>query len=400
MCSSTPINFEDLRATGQVASLEYLEKLVVEFEQVLKSLGILIKNGSELEKACLSVIALLSKNQDENVRNHREDIREIYTEVLGIWLFLQKIVRHQKHPSFAQFVPHLALLNDGTVIQNTRSRVCDEAANKIFELLFALVLLDLSDDVVLDPPDGAVGDNPDILAWIDGVRWGFACKTLHASSGKTFFGNLQKGVEQIQVSPAEVGCVVTNVRNLLDPDVFWPILNKADYLGGAAPIFAAYRDVREFVAPKIATFVLEKRNQIVSELTDDSELESNPIEDLFSGKKALPMFFAFFQTVSGAATKGGPVASSIITLSVGTFGDVSAHQVLFERINRALHERGPLGQRIIATRAGGPDVLRLETFEPGAPGPGEILLGNQAVGVAFADVLIREGLYWEIRSAA
>lgn len=38
-------------------------------------------------------------------------------------------------------------------------------------------------------------------------------------------------------------------------------------------------------------------------------------------------------------------------------------------------------------------MLRLETYEAVAPGPGEVSLGNQAVGVAFADVLIREGLY-------
>jgi len=52
-----------------------------------------------------------------------------------------------------------------------------------------------------------------------------------------------------------------------------------------------------------------------------------------------------------------------------------------------------LAQRVIAQRAGGPEVLRVENYEPSAPGPGEVLLRNQAVGVAFADVLIREGLY-------
>ena len=50
-------------------------------------------------------------------------------------------------------------------------------------------------------------------------------------------------------------------------------------------------------------------------------------------------------------------------------------------------------RHVIAVRTGGPKVLRLETYEPAAPGSGEVLLRNQAVGVAFADVLIREGLY-------
>lgn len=328
-----PATSQQLSRTGQVASFKDLQQLVFDFEQVLKSFGVPIKNGSELEKACFAVLDLLGKSQDVNIRNHREDIRQIYTEVLGIWLFLQKIVRHQKHPSFARFVPHLALLNDGTVIQNTQSRVCDKATNKIFELLFALVLLDLSNEVILDPPNGAVGDNPDVLATIDGTIWGFACKTLYSPSGKTFFDNLGRAVDQIQNSPAELGCVVTSVRNLLDPDVFWPILNKDQYDQGADPIFSSFENPTNFVAPLIAEFVLEKRDQVVAEITYEA------IMNKFSGKKALPMFFAFFQTVTGKTTESGPVATSIITLSVGTFGDVSAYQALFERINQALHER-------------------------------------------------------------
>jgi NADPH:quinone reductase-like Zn-dependent oxidoreductase len=50
-------------------------------------------------------------------------------------------------------------------------------------------------------------------------------------------------------------------------------------------------------------------------------------------------------------------------------------------------------KRIIATRTGGPEVLRLESYAPAAPASGEVLVQNQAVGVAFADVLLREGLY-------
>ena len=44
-------------------------------------------------------------------------------------------------------------------------------------------------------------------------------------------------------------------------------------------------------------------------------------------------------------------------------------------------------------RAGGPAQLRVETFRVPSPGTGEVLVRNEAVGVAFADVLLREGLY-------
>ena len=42
---------------------------------------------------------------------------------------------------------------------------------------------------------------------------------------------------------------------------------------------------------------------------------------------------------------------------------------------------------------GGPEALRLVEFEVGAPGPGEVLVRNEAAGVNFIDVYHRTGLY-------
>lgn len=42
---------------------------------------------------------------------------------------------------------------------------------------------------------------------------------------------------------------------------------------------------------------------------------------------------------------------------------------------------------------GGPEVLRWEAVDPGAPGPGEVLLDQKAVGLNFIDVYHRTGLY-------
>ena len=47
--------------------------------------------------------------------------------------------------------------------------------------------------------------------------------------------------------------------------------------------------------------------------------------------------------------------------------------------------------RIHAT--GGPEVLRLETIDPGRPGPGEVLLRQTAIGLNFIDTYHRSGLY-------
>jgi NADPH:quinone reductase-like Zn-dependent oxidoreductase len=50
-------------------------------------------------------------------------------------------------------------------------------------------------------------------------------------------------------------------------------------------------------------------------------------------------------------------------------------------------------ERIIIPRAGGPDVLTLQSFTPQAPGAGEVAIEVEAVGINLADVFCRLGLY-------
>lgn len=51
----------------------------------------------------------------------------------------------------------------------------------------------------------------------------------------------------------------------------------------------------------------------------------------------------------------------------------------------------PYAIRMHAT--GGPEVFTWEEYDPGTPGPGEVLLRHEAVGVNFIDVYHRTGLY-------
>lgn len=44
-------------------------------------------------------------------------------------------------------------------------------------------------------------------------------------------------------------------------------------------------------------------------------------------------------------------------------------------------------------RTGGPDVIEWEEVDPPAPGPGEVLMSNEAVGVNFIDTYHRRGIY-------
>jgi len=49
--------------------------------------------------------------------------------------------------------------------------------------------------------------------------------------------------------------------------------------------------------------------------------------------------------------------------------------------------------RMVARRHGGPEVIEREDFDPGAPGAGEVLIAQEAVGLNFIDTYFRTGLY-------
>jgi NADPH2:quinone reductase len=49
--------------------------------------------------------------------------------------------------------------------------------------------------------------------------------------------------------------------------------------------------------------------------------------------------------------------------------------------------------RMIVRAHGGPEVIEREAFDPGAPGPGELLVANEAVGLNLIDTYFRTGLY-------
>jgi len=49
--------------------------------------------------------------------------------------------------------------------------------------------------------------------------------------------------------------------------------------------------------------------------------------------------------------------------------------------------------RMVARSHGGPEVIAREDFDPGAPGEGEILIAQDAIGLNFIDTYYRTGLY-------
>lgn len=322
----------DMRSTnGQRSTLGNLKKLVDEFESALRKHKIEIKRNSNLESACLCITELLDSHLDSQLRNPRRDTRQLYIETFGIWTFITKIVRLHNKSGFAQFIPHLELLNEGTVGQNKTLQNCETESNKIFELLIALVLLDIGSEIALDHPHKSKGNNPDILANINGKRWGFACKTIYGTSGKTFFDNIKSGAEQIENSEAETGCVVINFRNLIDHNSVWPIKHCSD---GTMQFGSVKNEDRDKIPLYLNILVTSKSEDVAK------EIGIHEVRSFFSGKKTVPGFLAFCQSAAGIQNKSGVVIpSSILKLTLSPFQDLLVHEAIFSQMNNALHER-------------------------------------------------------------
>jgi hypothetical protein len=318
---------------GQIESLVDLEQKVIRFKELLSDYGIAIDPNSDLQRLCDAVVIVVGKHLSPNRQDPHEDIRIVFADVLGFWLFLTKILRLREHPNFKTIVPHLALLNQASVAQTKALIFSNDASNKVLELLFALVLLDVGSDIMLDDPNHPTGKNPDVLVTIEKRRWGFACKSLTGRSGKAFFDNLNKAVDQIQNSEAEIGCVAVGFRNLLDHSQYWPMINEEEYRAGAEPIFGAFVEPDQIVGPALFEQVRLKQLQVVEEIGADNVL------NVFRGKKALPGFLAFCQTATGTASSAGPIPTSIAILALANFNRADAFTSVFHEMNLALHER-------------------------------------------------------------
>ena len=88
-----------------------------------------------------------------------------------------------------------------------------------------------------------------------------------------------------------------------------------------------------FILRLIRMHVKAKEDEVRQEIGEEN------LDRLFTGKKAIPGFSAFFQTCASKVTFAGPVASDITSLGLAYFGDLQAYVPTFEKINLALQQR-------------------------------------------------------------
>jgi hypothetical protein len=197
-----------------------------------------------------------------------------------------------------------------------------------------LICMEVGTDVRLDSPVRSYGDNPDIIVNISGRSWGFACKVLGGNSPITMFNRLDEGLKQIERSPAEIGCVVFNLKNQIDHDETWPILNPREYAAGETPTYGNWTSLD---GPLNIFRSLARQRQ-------DSLVGVNGAENirmLFAGSKSIPGALLFLQTAIGLKLQDEPLANVVLGLfSLMDLGGVSSGDFdVLRRLNDAMHHR-------------------------------------------------------------
>jgi len=246
------------------------QNLVLAFEGLLTKNKIKISQRSDLESKFLSVFDVLFHFEEREKLDPQGDYRSLFRDFSALYDLSLKILSVQSHSDFEQLLPHLKKLNECSVAQNERSRITDQDANKIIELYVAALCMRFCDKISLDHPQSSVGDNPDVIAEIDGSNWGFACKTIHTKNSQTIYENLEKAIDQIEKSKSTTGIPVINLKNILNHEVIWPV------------------DHTFPIVDEPFSFLWGDINSIRESLLNDIGVEE--LRKLFVGKKSLPVF--------------------------------------------------------------------------------------------------------------
>jgi hypothetical protein len=310
--------------------------LAQRFEETLRQhYGIEIARGSDLESVNLDLLMLEGYRRGEGRPDPMTDIRPMFGRAAGWIDFVRLLLRAHQEGKLHRFLAHLHLLNTArAVAQNERVPMSDEASNKLFELFVALCCSPFSDEVVLDDPHAAKGDNPDVLAAIEGVRWGFACKVLNGASPLTMYERLEEGLDQIQRSPADTGFVFFNLKNLVDHRRAWPLVNEEAYHRRAEePVYGSWPS---------PTPVLRQLDEFMNERWTDCQEYNGPenVARLFAGKKSMHGAAVYMATATAFTTSTGPLPSIVGQIGIMRCWEIRPEgEAVLARINDVLHGR-------------------------------------------------------------
>jgi len=271
---------------------------------LMRAHGLEVSRGSSLERMTLSIYDILSHG-GQSYEREVEDVRQGFGDLASATELGIQLLSVRDHPEFGRLVPHLRLLDEGEASQTIQASPSDQASNKIFELLTACYAMRCGTDVELDDPQtSAGGKNPDVLVTMEDQRWGIACKVLHSIHPEAIIANVEKGLIQIDASPAETGFLFLSLKNVVDRDRLWTITNEKEWGEGAAPRFSAFSDFTD-----AQTAFEAEIDRIVRIMVDSIGQEI--LRGLFKGHRALSGILFYAHVVCGVVVSDQPVATSI-----------------------------------------------------------------------------------------
>jgi hypothetical protein len=285
--------------TQDLVSFHDAEELGQEFKQLLQRHKIIISDTSELGIACNAMTAILLKHWDSTLRDPKADVRQEFQDALALHAFLSNTLAAEAHDNFAPVLEHITeMAAKGGVRQNQWTSTLDRLAPKIFELLIALAVMRIGTNVQLDhPTKSSKGKNPDVIATINGARWGIACKMLNTpapgSPTKTlgYLDNIKDGVRQINNANLDHGLVIISRKNLIDHDRAWPLLNPEAFKRGAEPEYDAFQTAQE-VTDQLAADARALHQAMLDEIGEEN------VRALFKNSKARPFALQHIHTVA------------------------------------------------------------------------------------------------------
>jgi hypothetical protein len=248
---------------SDLISIAEVEARADAFERVLREHEISIQCGSALEHGLLLLHEMRHRHENTSKQAASRTMSYDVQEAMGIFHFVQLVIRNAANREFFKLVSHLKQLNKGEVALTKRSRVTDQTSNKLFELAVALAVMEHGTELQIDEPvRSSGGTNPDVLARMaDNLLWGFACKVSHGASSQTLFDLIIHGIEQIERSPADKGIVIVSFKNKIPHEHLLPILEidaaGMPVLGVHANLNQVVQLMRDFVVQSVETMVNE-----------------------------------------------------------------------------------------------------------------------------------------------
>jgi hypothetical protein len=322
--------------SNELVSFGAAEDLVQAFRRFLSDHDIPVPDDSELGIACASMTNILLRHWDAALRDPNADIRKEFRDALALHAFLDNILDARNHAGFPQFLEHLKNLTKGGVRQNQWTSILDRLAPKLFELLIGLAAMHIGSGITLDhPTKSSGGTNPDVIVTIEGARWAFACKMLNTydegypAKTKAYFDNIKDGVRQINNADVDHGLVIVSMKNAIDHNKAWPLLNPDAFKNGASPEYGSHH-----TAAEITDYFASAARKFHHDMLDEQGMDN--VHALFAGSKARPVAVQYLHTVAAVTCCDTTMATPLQFLFAKT-DDLG--RAVADKLNRALQHR-------------------------------------------------------------